>query len=58
MPAAAESICVGRDTEVAALTGGRLHIAHLSAKASLELVRDAKKRGLAVTCEVTPTISR
>src|SRR5580693_3276952 len=54
MPAAAESICVGRDTEVAALTGGRLHIAHLSAKASLEHVRDAKARGLAVTCEVTP----
>lgn len=54
MPAAAESICVGRDTQVAALTGARLHIAHLSAKASLDLVREAKKRGLAVTCEVTP----
>ena len=54
MPAAAESICVGRDTQVAALTGARLHIAHLSAKASLELVRSAKKRGLKVTCEVTP----
>src|SRR5579864_3735242 len=54
MPAAAESICVERDIEVAALTGARLHIAHLSAKASLELVRDAKKRGLKVTCEVTP----
>jgi dihydroorotase len=54
MPAAAESICVARDTQVAALTGARLHIAHLSAKASLELVREAKKRGLAVTCEVTP----
>ena len=54
MPAAAESICVERDTQVAALTGARLHIAHLSAKESLELVRDAKKRGLAVTCEVTP----
>jgi dihydroorotase len=54
MPAAAESICVGRDTQVAALTGARLHIAHLSAKASLELVRDAKKSGLKVTCEVTP----
>ncbi len=37
MPAAAESICVGRDTQVAELTGARLHIAHLSAKASLEL---------------------
>ncbi len=54
MPAAAESICVGRDVEVAALTGGRLHIAHLSTAASLEHVRAAKKRGIAVTCEVTP----
>ena len=54
MPAAAESICAGRDVEVAALTGGRLHIAHLSTAASLEHVRSAKKRGLAVTCEVTP----
>jgi dihydroorotase len=54
MPAATESICVGRDVEVAALTGGRLHIAHLSTQASLEHVRQAKKRGLAVTCEATP----
>lgn len=54
MPAAAESICVGRDVQIAALTGARLHIAHLSAKASLDLVREAKQRGLAVTCEVTP----
>jgi dihydroorotase len=54
MPAAAESICVGRDVEVAALTGGRLHIAHLSTAASLEHVRRAKKQGLRVTCEVTP----
>jgi dihydroorotase len=54
MPGAAESICVGRDVQVAALTGARLHIAHLSAKASLELVREAKQRGLTVTCEVTP----
>jgi dihydroorotase len=54
MPAAAESICVGRDVQVAVLTGARLHIAHLSAKASLDLVREAKQRGLAVTCEVTP----
>jgi dihydroorotase len=54
MPAAAESVCVSRDVQVANLTGSRLHIAHLSAKASLDLVREAKSRGLAVTCEVTP----
>ena len=54
MPAAAESICVRRDIEIAALTGGRLHVAHLSAQASLEHVRAAKAKGLPVTCEVTP----
>jgi dihydroorotase len=54
MPAAAEAICVARDIQIAELTGGRLHIAHLSTRASLELVRAAKKAGLAVTCEVTP----
>ena len=54
MPAAAESVCVARDVQIAELTGARLHIAHLSAKASLEQVRFAKKNGLRVTCEVTP----
>jgi dihydroorotase len=54
MPAAAESVCVARDVQVAELTGGRLHIAHLSAKASLDQVRYAKEKGLPVTCEVTP----
>jgi dihydroorotase len=54
MPAAAESVCVARDVQIAELTGARLHIAHLSAKASLEQVRFAKKHGLRVTCEVTP----
>jgi dihydroorotase len=54
MPAAAESICVGRDVEVALLSGARLHIAHMSTRGSLEHVRAAKSRGLAVTCEVTP----
>jgi dihydroorotase len=54
MPAAAESVCVARDVQLAELTGAKLHIAHLSAKASLELVRGAKTRGLKVSCEVTP----
>src|SRR5580692_9526980 len=54
IPSQSESICVGRDVEVAALTGARLHIAHMSTKASLEYVRWAKKMGLQVTCEVTP----
>ena len=54
MPGAAESVCVARDVQLAELTGARLHIAHLSAKASLDQVRWAKERGLLVTCEVTP----
>jgi dihydroorotase len=54
MPAAAESVCVARDVQLTELTDARLHIAHLSAQSSLELVRWAKQRGLKVTCEVTP----
>ena len=54
MPAATEAICVARDVQICALTGARLHIAHMSAKDSLDLVREAKRRGLPVTCEVTP----
>jgi dihydroorotase len=54
MPAAAESVCVARDVQLADLTGARLHIAHLSAKGSLEQVRWAKQQGLRVSCEVTP----
>jgi dihydroorotase len=54
MPAAAESVCVARDVQLAQLTGARLHVAHLSAKGSLDQVRFAKQQGLRVTCEVTP----
>lgn len=54
MPAATESLAVARDVQVGELTNCRLHIAHLSARASLELVRSAKAKGLPVTCEVTP----
>jgi dihydroorotase len=54
MPAATESIAVSRDVQVAEVSDCRLHIAHLSARASLELVRSAKQRGMRVSCEVTP----
>ena len=54
MPAATESLGVARDIQIAELTGARLHIAHLSARESLEQVRAAKRKGLRVTCEVTP----
>jgi dihydroorotase len=53
-PAAAESSMVARDIELCALTGARYHVAHISSAESVRLVREAKKRGLPVTCEVTP----
>lgn len=53
-PAAAEEIMVARDIRLAELTGCRLHVAHVSTGGSVELVRAAKARGVAVTCEVTP----
>jgi dihydroorotase len=54
IPAESESICAGRDVEMAGLTGARLHVCHLSAGRTLDHVRAAKKSGLPVTCEVTP----
>ncbi len=52
--AASEEVMVARDITLAALTGGRLHIAHCSTAGSVDLVRQAKKRGLKVTCEACP----
>ena len=49
-----EEVMVARDILLAAQTGARFHVAHLSTAASLEMVRQAKLRGLPVTCEVTP----
>jgi dihydroorotase len=54
IPNAAESAMVRRDVELVALTGGRLHLAHLSCLESLDALRDAKRRGLAVTGETCP----
>jgi dihydroorotase len=54
IPGAAESVMVARNVDLAELTGGAVHIAHISARQSLRAVRDAKQRGLVVTCEVTP----
>ena len=53
-PAIAEAAAVARDLLVAEVSGGRLHVAHLSTARALELVREARARGLRVTCEVTP----
>ena len=50
----AEDLIVGRDILMAEYTGGRVHIAHISSKKSVELVREAKSRGIVVTAEATP----
>ncbi|NTU71740.1 MAG: dihydroorotase [Coriobacteriia bacterium] len=53
-PAAAEDIMIQRDIRLSELTGCRLHVAHISTAGSVELVRQAKAKGLRVTAEVTP----
>ncbi len=53
-PAAAEEVMIARDLELAALTGGRLHVAHVSTAGAVELVRRAKAMGIRVTAEATP----
>lgn len=54
MPAAAEDIMVARDIRLAEITGGRLHIQHISTSRSVELVREGKRRGIRVTAEACP----
>ncbi|HKP86755.1 MAG TPA: dihydroorotase [Blastocatellia bacterium] len=54
MNRAAEESHVARDIMLAELTGARAHIAHISTAGAIEMVRRAKRAGLAVTCEVTP----
>ena len=54
IPAAAEEVMVARDISLAELCGGRLHVAHVSSRGSIDLVRQAKARGVAVTAEATP----
>jgi len=54
IPAAAEEAMVARDIALAELTGGKLHVAHLSTAGSVSLVREAKFKGLSITAEVCP----
>jgi dihydroorotase len=54
IPTASEAACVAREIEVVRSVGGRLHFAHISAAASIDLIRQAKKQGLFVTADVTP----
>ena len=54
IPAAAEDIAIARDVRLAELTGARLHVAHISTRRGVEIVREAKARGIKVTCETAP----
>src|SRR5262249_19176259 len=54
MPAAAEEVMIHRDIELAELTGGRLHILHVSTAGGVDLIRRAKQRGIRVTGEACP----
>lgn len=54
IPAAAEAIMIARDIRLAELTGGRLHFAHVSTGEGVALIRQAKERGLNVTCDTAP----
>ena len=53
IPASAEDVCVARDLILAEETGGHYHVQHLSSGRSVELVREAKRRGVHVTCEAS-----
>ena len=54
IPSAAEEIMVARDVVLAELTGGHVHLCHMSARGSVAIIRVAKERGIRVTAEVTP----
>ena len=54
IPRAAEEVAIYRDIRLAAFTGARLHIAHVSTKESVNAIREAKKQGIHVTCETAP----
>lgn len=54
IPTVAEDIMVGRDIMLSEFTGGRFHVAHISSKNAVDMVRQAKARGIAVTAEATP----
>ncbi len=54
MPAAAEDVMVSRDISLAAATGGKIHIMHVSTAGAVDMVRRAKSRGIRVTTEVCP----
>jgi dihydroorotase len=54
IPAVSEDIMIGRDIMLAEYTGARIHISHLSTKGGVDLIRDAKEKGISVTAETAP----
>lgn len=54
IPGSSEEVMIYRDINLAELTGSHLHVAHVSTAGSVRLIRDARKRGIRVTAEVTP----
>jgi dihydroorotase len=54
IPAAAEETIISRDLILAEVTGGKYHVAHLSTRRAVQMVREAKARGLRISAEVTP----
>jgi dihydroorotase len=54
VPSAAEETAVARDISIAEMTGARLHLTHISTRGAIASIRDAKARGIRVTCDVTP----
>ncbi len=54
IPGEAEGVMVARDAMLAGLTGGWVHVAHMSARSSIRAVRDGKEQGFRITCEVAP----
>jgi dihydroorotase len=54
IPSASEDIAVAREIRLAEITGGRVHVCHVSSARSVDLVRDGKRRGVHVTAEATP----
>ena len=54
IPSESETVMIARDLALAELTGGWVHFAHVSSARSVEMIRQAKRRGVRVTCEVTP----
>ncbi|HEY6202834.1 MAG TPA: dihydroorotase [Candidatus Limnocylindria bacterium] len=54
VPSAAEEAAISRDIAITEMTGARLHLTHISTRGAIASIREAKSRGLRITCDVTP----